>query len=230
MAAALSCWALATPKQLARRLLLLPPPAAPNKHHQLPCAPRTCLCSGMSTWEVPLGYGRSKPDVMAYGRDVQVGMQLAAAVLLHLPFLTGGCGIAPSECVDVTSSISFPDTPPHTPHLLPFVARAPASAAAAAPSAAPAWRHRWWRAQFACYPVQSPKRSGAMGSGLLSSLFCRRSGLATVHAPCGPCCASGRSWPRCLYAQPLVDGAWLLVQSHAVLLSPLVLLAAGGRS
>lgn len=30
----------------------------------------------MSTWEVPLGYGRSKPDVMAYGRDVQVGMQL----------------------------------------------------------------------------------------------------------------------------------------------------------
>ena len=27
---------------------------------------------GMSTWEVPLGYGRSKPDVMAYGRDVQV--------------------------------------------------------------------------------------------------------------------------------------------------------------
>lgn len=26
---------------------------------------------GMSTWEVPLGYGRSKPDVMAYGRDVQ---------------------------------------------------------------------------------------------------------------------------------------------------------------
>lgn len=40
------------------------------------CAPRTCFCSGMSTWEVPLGYGRSKPDVMAYGRDVQVGMQL----------------------------------------------------------------------------------------------------------------------------------------------------------
>jgi hypothetical protein len=28
---------------------------------------------GMSTWEVPLGYGRSKPDVMAFGRDVQVG-------------------------------------------------------------------------------------------------------------------------------------------------------------
>ena len=26
---------------------------------------------GMSTWELPLGYGRSKPDVMAYGRDVQ---------------------------------------------------------------------------------------------------------------------------------------------------------------
>lgn len=26
----------------------------------------------MSTWEIPLGYGRSKPDVMAYGRDVQV--------------------------------------------------------------------------------------------------------------------------------------------------------------
>ena len=25
----------------------------------------------MSTWELPLGYGRSKPDVMAYGRDVQ---------------------------------------------------------------------------------------------------------------------------------------------------------------
>lgn len=27
---------------------------------------------GMSTWEVPLGYGRSKPDVMAFGRDVRV--------------------------------------------------------------------------------------------------------------------------------------------------------------
>jgi subtilisin family serine protease len=28
---------------------------------------------GMSTWELPTGYGRSKPDIMAYGRDVQVG-------------------------------------------------------------------------------------------------------------------------------------------------------------
>jgi membrane-bound transcription factor site-1 protease len=26
---------------------------------------------GMSTWELPLGYGRSKPDVMAYGKEVQ---------------------------------------------------------------------------------------------------------------------------------------------------------------
>eukprot|EP00887_Chlorella_sp_A99_P005260 scaffold1.g5260.t1 len=26
---------------------------------------------GMSTWEVPLGYGRVKPDIMAFGRDVQ---------------------------------------------------------------------------------------------------------------------------------------------------------------
>ena len=26
---------------------------------------------GMSTWEIPLGYGRAKPDVMAFGRDVQ---------------------------------------------------------------------------------------------------------------------------------------------------------------
>ena len=26
---------------------------------------------GMSTWELPLGYGRSKPDVMAFGKEVQ---------------------------------------------------------------------------------------------------------------------------------------------------------------
>lgn len=26
---------------------------------------------GMSTWELPLGYGRSKPDIMGYGKDVQ---------------------------------------------------------------------------------------------------------------------------------------------------------------
>jgi hypothetical protein len=25
----------------------------------------------MSAWELPLGYGRAKPDVMAYGRDVK---------------------------------------------------------------------------------------------------------------------------------------------------------------
>lgn len=34
---------------------------------------------GMSTWELPLGYGRSKPDVMAYGKDVQGSR------------ITGGC-------------------------------------------------------------------------------------------------------------------------------------------
>ena len=34
---------------------------------------------GMSAWELPLGYGRSKPDVMAYGRDVQGSR------------ITGGC-------------------------------------------------------------------------------------------------------------------------------------------
>ena len=33
----------------------------------------------MTTWELPLGYGRSKPDVMAYGRDV-MGSRM-----------TGGC-------------------------------------------------------------------------------------------------------------------------------------------
>ena len=34
---------------------------------------------GMSTWELPNGYGRVKPDVVAYGRDV-MGSRI-----------TGGC-------------------------------------------------------------------------------------------------------------------------------------------
>ncbi|GAB4817967.1 hypothetical protein N2152v2_005013 [Parachlorella kessleri] len=31
---------------------------------------------GMSTWELPLGYGRPKPDVMAFGRDVQLRLMM----------------------------------------------------------------------------------------------------------------------------------------------------------
>ncbi len=38
--------------------------------------------SGMSTWEIPLGYGRSKPDVMAYGRDVQVRRHCVCCTVL----------------------------------------------------------------------------------------------------------------------------------------------------
>lgn len=54
----------------------------------------------MSTWELPLGYGRSKPDVMAYGRDVQArccspiapiqlccSLNAAASLLLFAPAL-----------------------------------------------------------------------------------------------------------------------------------------------
>lgn len=31
---------------------------------------------GMTTWELPLGYGRVKPDIMAYGQDVR-GSQMS---------------------------------------------------------------------------------------------------------------------------------------------------------
>lgn len=35
------------------------------------CSIASFSSRGMSTWELPLGYGRSKPDVMAFGKEVQ---------------------------------------------------------------------------------------------------------------------------------------------------------------
>lgn len=47
-------------------------PGTPNPTHpQTLCSIASFSSRGMSTWELPLGYGRAKPDVMAYGREVQ---------------------------------------------------------------------------------------------------------------------------------------------------------------
>ena len=35
----------------------------------------------MSTWEIPLGYGRAKPDIVTYGRDVHLNVIVDPEVL-----------------------------------------------------------------------------------------------------------------------------------------------------
>lgn len=49
---------------------------------------------GMSLWELPLGYGRMKPDIMAYGQDVlgskiDSGCRSLSGLLLHCSQMQG---------------------------------------------------------------------------------------------------------------------------------------------
>lgn len=98
-------------------------------------APPAMCSRGMSTWEIPLGYGRPKPDVMGFGRDVlasrlrgtEEGWGRAAWVVLHGKLWVQGtlCGhagrwrreagadqAAGEPCFAALRSLSAPDAAP----------------------------------------------------------------------------------------------------------------------